>query len=86
MRKTAKSNLAKKLESMCSEVYELPETDTSENAAYIIDGMAMLQALNDSLFKSFDDITQLLIKRVLRLLENSDYNIDVAVIVFRSLR
>ena len=65
MRKTAKSNLAKKLESMCSEVDELPETDTSENAAYIIDGMAMLQALNDSLFKSVDDITQLLIKRVL---------------------
>ena len=56
MRKTAKSNLAKKLESMSSEVYELPETDTSENALQIIDGMAMLQALNDSLFKTLDHL------------------------------
>ena len=56
MRKTNKANLAKKLESNCPDVLtELPQTPTSTSPAYIIDGMAMVQSLNENHFRTFKD-------------------------------
>ena len=53
MRKTVKSELAKKLESVCDEIVELSVLLRSEEstAAYIIDGMALIQTLNENVFK-----------------------------------
>jgi hypothetical protein len=56
MRKTNKSDLAKKLESVCAEVPTLPTVpNQADNTGYVIDGMAMLQALNKSFFKTLDN-------------------------------
>ena len=49
MRKTFKSDLAKCLESNCEEVHKLsPPDSTSSTTLYVIDGMAMVQSLNES--------------------------------------
>ena len=40
MRKTKKCDLSKKLESLCAEIYHLPNGE--EKTAYIVDGMAIL--------------------------------------------
>jgi hypothetical protein len=45
MRKTVKSDLAKKLEASCEEVHSLSSGVTT---AYVIDGMALLQCLKES--------------------------------------
>ena len=55
MRKTKKADLAEKLESHCSEIFDLAQ-DTHTPTAYIVDGMAMLQALNQDHFKTFNDL------------------------------
>jgi len=69
MKKCAKSELAKKLEACCEEVLELPlNIQTTRNTAYIFDGMAMLQALNDSCFKTFNDLAEITVKRLVRKL------------------
>jgi len=81
MRKCAKSELAKKLEACCEEVLELPlNIQTTRNTAYIFDGMATLQALNDSCFKTFNDLAEIIVKRLIRKLQNSD--VDVVALVF----
>ncbi|KAL8601861.1 hypothetical protein ACOMHN_020596 [Nucella lapillus] len=83
MRKTNKSDLAKKLESVCAEVPTLPMVlNQSDNTGYVIDGMAMLQSLNESYFKTFDDLSQQVLKKILRLLEQEDLGIDVVTVVF----
>lgn len=56
MRKTSKSDLSKKLEAICDEIHILPSS--SNNTAYLIDGMAMFQSLHESLFKTFDDLSE----------------------------
>ena len=58
MRKTNKSDLAKKLESVCAEVPILPKISNHDRTDYVIDGMALMQALNKSFFKTFDDLSQ----------------------------
>ena len=81
MRKCAKSELAKKLEACCEEVLELPlNIQTTRNTAYIFDSMATLQAPNDSCFKTFNDLAEIIVKRLVRKLWNSD--VDVVAIVF----
>ena len=50
MRKAFKSDLAKKIEASCEEVHSLA---TGTTAAYISDGMALLQ---DIVFTTFDDL------------------------------
>ena len=50
--------------------------------AYVIDGMAILQSMNESFFKKFDDLCEQILKKILRLLENADLNTDVITIVF----
>ncbi|KAL8561134.1 hypothetical protein ACOMHN_033717 [Nucella lapillus] len=83
MRKTNKSDLAKKLESVCAEVPTLPMVlNQPDNTGYVIDGMAMLQSLNESYFKTFDDLSQQVLKKILRLLEQEDLGIDVVTVVF----
>jgi hypothetical protein len=78
MRKTNKSDLAKKLESVCAEVPTLPKVPNQpDNTGYVIDGMAMMQVLNESFFKTFDDLSSQVLKKVLRLLEKEDLGIDV---------
>jgi hypothetical protein len=67
MRKTNMADLAKKLESHCEEQQLLPEKSTDGyvyNTAYIVDGMALLQALNVTLFKTFDDLAHVVLKKL----------------------
>jgi len=62
-------SLQKKTEACCEEVLELPlNIQTTRNIAYIFDGMATLQALNDSCFKTFNDLAEIIVKRLVRKL------------------
>ena len=54
-RKTAKAELAKKLESNCDEIQVLAVSHDN-HTAYIIHGMALLQALDESKFDTFNDL------------------------------
>ncbi len=54
MRKTTKADLAKKWESNCDEIQVLAVSH--DNHTYIIDGMALLQALDESEFDTFNDL------------------------------
>ena len=79
MRKTNKSDPARKLEPVCAEVPTLPKVlNQPDSTGYVIDGMAMLQSLNESHFKTFDDLSQ----QVPKLLEQEDLGIDVVTVVF----
>lgn len=53
MRKTMKSELAKKLEEPCLPVHTL---SPGKRTAYLTDGMALLQGLNETPFSTFRDI------------------------------
>ena len=78
--KTSKSDLSKKLEAICDEIHIM--LSSSNNKAYLIDGMAMFQSLNESLFKTFDDLSEHILKKILRLMENADLRADVITVVF----
>ena len=83
MRKTNKSDLAKKLESVWAEVPTLPKVlNQPDNTGYAIDGIAMLRSLNESYFKIFDDLSEQVLKKILKLLEQEDLGIDVVTVVF----
>ena len=57
MRKTNKADLSQKLESNCSEILtSLPQIPDSTSSAYIIDGMAMIQSLNENHFQTTTSI------------------------------
>ena len=62
MRKTTKADLAKKLESNCDEIQVL--TVSHDNYTYIIDGMALLQALDESKFDTFNDLGLVVMQRI----------------------
>ena len=53
MLKTTKADLAKKLESNSDEIQILEESD-EHHIAFIIDGMALLHALDESKFDTFN--------------------------------
>ena len=55
MRKTTKAELAKKFESNCDEIQVLA-VSPDNHTAYIIDGMALLQALDESKFDTCNDL------------------------------
>ena len=55
MRKTTKADLAKKLEFNCDEIQALT-VSRDIHTAYIIDGVALLQALDESKFDTFNDL------------------------------
>jgi len=87
MRKTNKSDLAKKLEVNTDEILAVPHQDrltALQASAYLIDGMAMCQALNENHFKTFDELGNVVLKRTVQLLKNSDVDpsIDVVTLVF----
>ena len=42
----------------------------------------MLQSLNESYFKTFDDLSQQVLKKILRMLEQEDLGTDVVTVVF----
>ena len=64
MRKTNKTDLAKKLESNCPDILtELPHIPTSTSSAYITDGMAVVQSLNENHFRMFKDLAEVVQKR-----------------------
>jgi len=63
MRKCSKSELTKNWRACCEEVLELPlNIQTTRNVSYIFDGMATLQALNDSWLKTFNDLAEISVK------------------------
>jgi len=87
MRKTNKSDLAKKVEANDDEILALPHQDrptSLQSSAYLIDGMAMCQALNENHFKTFDELGNVVLKRAVQLLKNSDVDpsTDVVTLVF----
>lgn len=87
VRKTNKADLAKKLEANMDEILVLPSQNSptsSQSAAYLIDGMAMCQAMNENHFKTFNDLGKMVLDRIVRLLKNSDMDpsIDVVTLVF----
>ena len=63
MRNTNKADLAQRLESSCPEVLaELPQIPSSTSSAYIINGMAMVQLLNENQFRTFSDLAEVVQK------------------------
>ena len=69
MRKSVKSDLAHKLEETVPQETEM-KTKCSISTAYIIDGMAFLQSMNESLFKTFDDLGEVVIKKLISIYES----------------
>jgi len=69
MRKTSKADLAKKLESNCDEIQVLGDSD-EHDIACIIDGMALLQGL-DERFDTFDDLGSVVMHRITSLLDGN---------------
>ena len=63
MRKTTKADLAKKLESNCDEIQVLAVSHDN-HTAYIIDGMALLQALDESEFDTFNDLGLVVMQKI----------------------
>ena len=83
MRKTNKADLSQKLESNCSEILtSLPQSPDSTSSAYIIDGMAMIQSLNENHFRTFKDLADVVQKRTVRLLTNPSLDLSSVTIVF----
>ena len=67
MRKTTKTDLAKKLESNCDEIQVLAVSHDN-HTAYIIDGMVLLPALDESKFETFNDLGLVVMQRIQSLL------------------
>ena len=81
MRKTSKADLAKKLESFVPSEYHLP--DVRGPSAYIIDGMALIQSLNESGFQTFNDLAERVLKRIFSFLSGEGKICCVAMVFDR---
>lgn len=79
MRKTSKAELAKKLESNCEEYQILPDSELHDTA-YIIDGIALLQALDETRFETFDDLALSVLRKTQTLLNGNMGVISVTLI------
>ena len=66
MRRTTKADLAKKVESNRDEIH-VP-TVSHDNNTYIIDGMTILQALEESKFDTFNDLGLVVMQTIQSLL------------------
>jgi len=83
MRKTNKADLAQKLESNCADVVaSLPQAPDATSSAYIIDGMAVIQSLNENHFRTFNDLAEVVQKRIVGLLRNRSLSLSSVTIVF----
>lgn len=78
LRKTTKADLAKKLEASCDEIHNLQE---GQQTAYIIDGMSMLQGLKETSFNTFDDLGNVVTKKLQHLFEGR-LSVQAVVVVF----
>ena len=80
VRKTTKADLAKKLESNCDEIQVLAVSHDN-HTAYIIDGMALLQALDESKFDPFNDLG-LVVMQIIQSLLTSNIGMTSVTLVF----
>ena len=69
------------LESHCPEISDLAQ-DTFTPTAYIVDGMAMVQALNEDHFKTFNDLAEIVLKRLIRILRSPKFDAKIVTVVF----
>ena len=72
--------LQKKLEALCEEVHTLAK---GPRTAYIIDGMALLQSLNESCFTTFDDLGCQVLQHIMTLCHGSLGVMAVAIVFDR---
>ena len=80
MRKTTKADLAKKLESNCDEMQVLAVSHDN-HTAYIIDGMALIQALDESKFDTFNDLG-LVAMQIIQSLLTSNLGVTSVTLIF----
>ena len=67
----------------CDEVHKLPPiTSQPPNIACIIDRMAILQSLNKALFKTFGDLVEEVLKKILCLLHDDNMRPGCVTVVF----
>ena len=78
MRKCVKADLASKLESTTEVVLDLPPL--VGKSIYIYDGMALIQGIHEAQFNTFRDIAQLILSKVVALL-NGPWNNQSVVLV-----
>ena len=83
MRKTNKADLAQKLESNCEDVVaSLPPALDATSSAYIIDGMAFLQLLNENHIRTFNDLAEVVQNGIVRLFRNPSLSLSSVTIIF----
>ena len=86
MRKTVKADLQKKLEENSESLPELPVLPQTAfdqpTSAYIIDGMAMLQSLNENQFRTFDDLAVVVQKKLAQILKSACLDVTSVTVVF----
>ena len=83
MRKLVKSDLAKSLEPNCEEVRQLSSLRSgSSNSVYIIDGIAMVQSLNDTQFQTFNDLGEVVLRKLMKVLNDDTLGVSDVAVVF----
>ena len=80
MRKTTKADLAKKFESNCDEIQVLAVSHDN-HTAYIIDGMALIQARDESKFDTLNDLG-LVVMQIIQSLLTSNLGVTSVTMVF----
>ena len=80
MRKTTKADLANNFESSCDEIH-VPAMSRDNHTAYTIDGMAQLQALDESKFDTFNDLG-LVVMQIIQSLVTSYLGVTSVTLVF----
>ena len=80
MRKTTKGDLAKKLESNCDEIQVLAVSHDN-HTAYIIDGMTLIQPLDELKFDTFNDLG-LVVMQIIQSLLTSNLGVTSVTLIF----
>lgn len=80
MRKCTKSDLAQKLEENVVQETELKNKSPTPTA-YIIDGKSFIQGVNESQFRTFDDL-EVIFKKLINIFMNSELDIETMVLVY----
>ena len=84
-KKQSNLTFAKCSESHCEEVHQLPATDsTLKSTLYIIYGMAVVQSLNESQFQTFNDLGEVVIRKLLKIINDLTLSVsDVEIVLNR---
>ena len=61
----------------------MDEPDIDQHTAYNVDGMAFLQAMDESRFDTFDDFVFVVMQRILTLLAGNNGEISVTLVFHR---